>query len=78
MKRPAGLRTREATLALILRAAESCAAAAQPECKCYCHGSMHGQPHSSEWVEKISAAIYEQQFRFIKPEYRHFYEEQAE
>jgi hypothetical protein len=75
MKRPPGLRTREATLALILRAAESCSAAEHPECRCYCHGALHGAPHSEEWLERISHAVYEQQFRFIKPEYRAFYEE---
>ena len=75
MKRPPGLRTREAVASLIARAAESCSAAEHPQCKCYCHGAMHGQPHSAEWMERISDAIYEQEFKFTKREFREaFYE----
>jgi hypothetical protein len=74
MKRPTGLRTRNAVEALIARAAESCSAAERPECTCYCHGALHGQPHSAEWLDRLASAVYEQQFRYIKPEYRQFYE----
>lgn len=74
--RPSALRTRAASFALTLRSAEACEQAVWPACTCPCRGALHGMKHSPEWVARTSSEEYEKQFRFIKPEYRVFYEKE--
>lgn len=76
ISRPSGLRTREAAFALILRNAEACEQAVREQCTCACRGLLHGMRHSPEWVAETAKVEYEKQFRFIKPEYRVFYEKE--
>jgi hypothetical protein len=75
MKRPYGLRTREATASLIRRNAEACEGARWPACQCHCGGALHGKKHSEKWISETADQIYDQTFAILMPEYRKFYEE---